>query len=407
MNVYQTRVAISSISVLENIKKQGILEKLFQVLLGLEKGSEEFVESYSSLMSLTLRCGPVTDQLKAEILLDSNIFAKKSQTLPFEKMDPTLLQAVQHDCSVLHELMETMTAEELLQTGAKRFPAMEDIITSLPCFEMGNSFTLTDAKVLYEFYRQNGYGFFTKNSAFVYKDKTIIEIERPDIVRLTDLKGYERQKKTILENTLLFLKGREANNILLYGDKGTGKSSTVKAVFNEFKSQGLKLIEINKDNLSHFHHLCEILSASPFHFILFLDDISFAKEDDSFTALKAIIEGGIVKRPDNVIIYATSNRRHLVGESFSDRQGDDIHVRDTLETITSLSDRFGIEIVFEAPEKDQYLRIVEALAQESELEIDEDSLYLLAERFALLKGGRSPRTARQFITSLAAKQLGY
>jgi len=230
------------------------------------------------------------------------------------------------------------------------------------------------------------------------------EIERPDEVRLSDLKGYERQKNTILNNTKLFLKGKNANNVLLYGDKGTGKSSTVKAILNEFKDKGLKLVEIRKEDLGDFHELCEILGKSPFPFIVFLDDLGFAKEDDSFGTLKAVIEGGIVKRPPNVIIYATSNRRHLIGESFSDREGDDIHVRDTIETITSLSDRFGLEVVFGAPDRDEYIRIVEALCEENGIFMDPEDLSLLAERFALLKGGRSPRTAHQFVLSLLAKR---
>ncbi|MPN00459.1 hypothetical protein SDC9_147654 [bioreactor metagenome] len=281
---------------------------------------------------------------------------------------------------------------------------MKEEILSLPRFDMGKSFEISDVKGLYGFYKRNGYGFFAKNPVCIYQNKKIVGVKSPDPIRLSDLKGYERQKNIIIGNTRLFLSGREANNVLLYGDKGTGKSSTVKAVVNEFQEEGLRLIEIRKEDLSDFHTLCEILSESPFKFIVFLDDISFAKEDESFGTLKAVIEGGIVRRPDNVIIYATSNRRHLVNEKFSDREGDDIHIKDTIETITSLSDRFGIEVVFGAPDKDEYLKIVTELAAEQGIEMDAESLYLLAERFALLKSGRSPRTARQFVTSLLARE---
>jgi predicted AAA+ superfamily ATPase len=405
MNTYQLRVALASLSVLEHIKSSRITEQLCRVLGGLETSCEEFVGAYGSLVSLTLKEGGVGDLLVRELLQDSNPFAERCRSLPFEKLDPPLLKAADHDCFALCFVFEEMTPQKLLLEGAARWPDMADMIEKLPGFDRGSSFVIKDARALYDFYKRNGYGFFTRAAAFVYRDKAVSEISCPDPVRLTDLKGYVRQKDAILENTRLFLKGREANNILLYGDKGTGKSSTVKAVLNEFKGEGLKLIEIGKKDMADFYHLCQILAPSPFRFILFLDDISFAKEDDSFTTLKALIEGGIAKRPDNVVIYATSNRRHLVGESFSDRQGDDLHVRDTIEAITSLSDRFGIEIVFEAPQRDEYLHIVEALAHESQLVIDAESLLLLAERFALLKGGRSPRTARQFIASLEAKQL--
>lgn len=405
MDTYQIRVALASISVLEKVKTRGIIEQLSQVLSGLDVGCEEFVRAYGSLVSLTLAKGGVRDQLKRELLLDDNSFARKSWSLPFEQMEPALVAAVGHDVAVLSSFLEHITPERLLAFGSARYPDMGELILSLPHFEMGSNFEIKDARGLYDFYRQKGYGFFTKASAFSYRDKSVLEIGSPDPVCLRDLKGYQRQKNIIIENTRLFLKGKEANNILLYGDKGTGKSSTVKAVFNEFKEEGLKLIEIGKDDLVNFHHLCELLCTSPFRFILFLDDISFSREDDSFTILKALIEGGIAKRPQNVVLYATSNRRHLVEEKFSDRQGDDIHVRDTIEAITSLSDRFGIEVVFESPMRDEYLSIVEALVFEKDIVIDPKSLHILAERFALHKGGRSPRTARQFIASLEAKQL--
>ena len=224
-------------------------------------------------------------------------------------------------------------------------------------------------------------------------------VEQADPIRLSDLKGYARQKDQVITNTLAFLENRPANNILLYGDKGTGKSSTVKAVVNEFADRGLKIVEISPNQVNCFPMLCSEAARSPYRVIIFMDDLVFDREDDNFAALKAFIEGGLTGMPSNLILYATSNRRHLVRESFSERQGDDIHVRDTLETITSLSDRFGLEITFSVPDKDEYLSIIDQLAEEYGLDLPAEELHLLAERFAIR------RTARQFISYQLTQQL--
>ena len=227
---------------------------------------------------------------------------------------------------------------------------------------------------------------------------------RTRTIRLRDLPGYERQKQQILKNTLAFLDGREANNILLYGDKGTGKSSTVKAVVNEYAERGLKIIEMSPRHITCFPKIFAETLRSPFKFIVFLDDLSFSREDDNFAALKAFIEGGLAGKPANLVIYATSNRRHLIRESFADREGDEVRVRDSLETVTSLSDRFGLEITFSVPDRDEYLYIVDQLAAESGVDLPGEQLHLLAERFALRRNGRSPRTARQFISQQLAEK---
>ncbi len=231
-------------------------------------------------------------------------------------------------------------------------------------------------------------------------------IANPDPIRLSDLKGYAVQKKAIRDNTLSLLAGKNANNILLYGDKGCGKSSTVKAIANEYADRGLKIIEMPMDQIKQFPAICSMIERSPFTFILFLDDLSFTAEDERFVALKAFIEGGVAGKPHNMAIYATSNRRHIIRENFSDRNGDDVHVRDAMQSASSLSDRFGIEITFSNPVKNEYLYIVDRLAEDYGLDLPEERLHLLAERFAIRKNGRSPRTARQFITHQLALENG-
>ena len=173
---------------------------------------------------------------------------------------------------------------------------------------------------------------------------------------------------------------------------------------NEYAERGLKIIEMSPRHIACFPRIFADTLRSPFRFIVFLDDLSFSREDDNFAALKAFIEGGLAGKPSNLVIYATSNRRHLIRETFADREGDEVRVRDSLETVTSLSDRFGLEITFSVPDKDEYLYIVDQLAAESGLALSGEQLHLLAERFALRRNGRSPRTARQFISQQLAEQ---
>ena len=298
-----------------------------------------------------------------------------------------------------------LSGSQLCEAAALHFDA--DALRSRPDFAPSAALPFTTGAELAGYYRSEGYGFFAQSSAFSMQDDgSALPIVHPDTIRLHDLPGYERQKKQVLQNTRAFLDGKDANNILLYGDKGTGKSSTVKAVANEYADRGLKIIQMSPRHITCFPKLFEQTLRSPFRFIVFLDDLTFDREDDNFAALKAFIEGGLAGKPSNLVIYATSNRRHLIRESMADRQGDDVRVRDTLETVTSLSDRFGLEITFSVPDKDEYLYIVEQLADESGLALERDELHLLAERFALRRNGRSPRTARQFISQQLAEQYG-
>lgn len=247
-----------------------------------------------------------------------------------------------------------------------------------------------------------GYGMYAKHRMFyVNADNKIVPVYHPDCTRLSSLVDYEREKQIIVDNTLALLQGKPAANILLTGDAGTGKSSTVKAVVNELYDRGLRILEVRKEQLHAIPAILDALSSNPLKFILFIDDLSFQKDDDNFSALKAILEGSVSTKAGNVVVYATSNRRHLVKETFSDREGDDVHRNDTLQEILSLSARFGIHITFQKPDKQTYLDIVRHLAAQRGLPYDPDELDLLAERFALDKGGRSARAAKQFIDSLA------
>lgn len=263
---------------------------------------------------------------------------------------------------------------------------------------------------LTDHYATNGCGIFGKYRAFRWVGRNgsgasegVLEgIAYPDPIHLSDLIGYEEERAEVVNNTLQFLDGFPANNLLLYGDRGTGKSSTVKALLNEFAGRGLRLVEVPKQNLGDYPEIARTLRKHRGRFILFVDDLSFDEGEGDFRTLKPILDGGIEERSDNVLIYATSNRRHLVRESFGDRgDGDEVHVLDTLQEKLSFSDRFGITVTFLAPDQEAYLEIVQGLAGQRGLEIPRDELRRLALRWEMLHNGRSGRTARQFVDHLA------
>ena len=246
-----------------------------------------------------------------------------------------------------------------------------------------------------------GFGVYAKHHMFrVDEQDQIVPVLHPDRTALSQLVDYQRERRIVLDNAKALLMGKPAANILLTGDAGTGKSSTVKAVVNELRRDGLRLIEIRKDQLRIIPKILDELSDNPLKFVLFIDDLSFPKDDDDFGALKAVLEGSVTVKSPNMVIYATSNRRHIIKEKFSDREGDDIHRNDTMQELISLSERFGIHVSFSRPSREIYLHIVRHLVQESGLQIPEKELDARAERFALERGGRSARLARQFVDGM-------
>ena len=255
--------------------------------------------------------------------------------------------------------------------------------------------------------RKYGFGIWAEHKMFQMKlsDKSekgyvLKPVLSPDTIRLRELVGYEQQRKQVVDNTKALLNGLNASNILLYGSAGTGKSATVKAVANSFADEGLRLIELSKNELHLLPELLGELHSNPLKFILFIDDLSFQENDDDFSALKAVLEGSVSARANNTVIYATSNRRHIVRETFSQRAGDEVHRNDTVQETISLSERFGIQILFDKPNKDLYLEIVRNLAEKAGLRTDAGTLALKAEQFAMRKSGRSARTAKQLIEQL-------
>lgn len=250
-----------------------------------------------------------------------------------------------------------------------------------------------------------GFGIYSRYYMFYLdSDYHIVPVYNPDKIRLSELADYKREQRLIIDNTRALLAGKPAANTLLTGDAGTGKSSTVKAVVNELHNEGLRIIEVRRDQLHRLPALLDELASNPLKFIIFIDDLSFAGNDGNFSALKAVLEGSVSAKSKNVVIYATSNRRHLIKESFSERDGDDVHRNDTMQELVSLSERFGLQITFQRPDKQTYLDIVRKLAEENNINMQRSELEESAERFVLNRGSRSARAARQFIDSLLSSE---
>lgn len=242
-----------------------------------------------------------------------------------------------------------------------------------------------------------GYGIFAQYHMFTVKDGQIVPVRHPDPQTLEELPGYERERARVIANTEALLSGKPANNVLLYGDAGTGKSSTIKAIVNALHPRGLRLVEVKKNQLYQIPDIMETLSKNPLKFILFIDDLSFSSNDGDFAALKAILEGSVNGHSGNLAVYATSNRRHLIKENWEDRQGSDLHEADSRQELMSLSARFGLTVTFSRPNRELYLDIVHKLAQQYGIDIPESQLDVRAEAHAIRNGGRSPRVAKQFI----------
>lgn len=311
--------------------------------------------------------------------------------------------------NVPNYMYNTIVAElDILQEVAEL--TKDDLCADLDCDVYLPDFTTTKLRLkdIYLHRAENiskyGYGIYAKNKMF-YADESgnVAPVHNPDNTKLSQLVDYERERQIIIDNTKALLSGKPAANILLTGDAGAGKSSTVKAVANALWEDGLRIVEVRKDQLRVIPKILDELSENPLKFILFIDDLSFLKDDDNFNALKAVLEGSVTAKSSNVVIYATSNRRHIIKETFSDRDGDDIHRNDTMQELVSLSERFGIHVTFSKPNKETYLHIVHHLAEENGIGMPNTELDLLAERFALERGGRSARLARQFVDGLLSR----
>lgn len=380
-----------------DLKKDDVVASLLDLLQNVD--SEAVLEKQSKFFRKVTSHNSFKEYLSRLILTDDNAFTKAAAAGKADRLPAAVLNGVKSDLKKL-EAVANISPKDIYESVENI--DLRQVLKTLPSWQTGESVSpLTEdwenrIEDLIEYHKKNGYGMYSKYNAFAWRNHGLYPISETDPIQLSDLKNYEDQRRKVIDNTESFVNGYPANNVLLYGDRGTGKSSTVHAVLNAYAPEGLRMIEISKSDIPDLTMIREMLSESPMKFIIFIDDLSFDSHDDSFGELKAALEGSLGGRKHNTIIYATSNRRHLIKESFSDREND-INRNDIMQEQLSLSDRFGLSITFINPDKKGYLDIVEKIAEDRKLDVDMDHLCAVAEQWATRKGGRSPRCARQFI----------
>lgn len=377
------------------------------------KNANRFVSILIKLAEKYNLSGNLFNSLLTNLLINN----ENSFTLALERkteISPNLKNVVMEDFKIIYEMFNsdfsslTLRYQELINNFIPSKP-----IINQELFEISNTLqtNLTVCKnveefydVLNSFFSIYGVGKYGLNKAFRYENNQICPIIHIGNGRLDQLIGYETQKQQLKQNTEAFLSGKKANNVLLYGDSGTGKSSSIKALLNEYYKDGLRMIEVYKHQFKYLPRIIQELQSRNYKFILFMDDLSFEEFEIEYKYLKAVIEGGLEKKPDNILIYATSNRRHLVKQTWSDRQDqDEININDAKQEKTSLSSRFGVKILFMHPDRQNYLDIVDGLAEQYGLMMERNELHQKALTWEIRHGGFSGRTAKQFINAMLGK----
>lgn len=334
---------------------------------------------------------------------DENYFSLGCERGEYQKIPANIIYAVDHDLKILGVLLHW---EPFAGFPIRIEPGLE--ISLNPGFDSLYQNQIDSCLGwLADFYRKRGAGVFGSHSSFVWSSaqSQFSPVTEPDKISFEDLIGYDSQKDALIQNTLQFLKGLPANNILLYGDRGTGKSSSIKALNSKFAGAGLRLIEVSKEDLSDFPLIVAKLRNRGLKFILYVDDLSFEADEVQYKHLKAVLEGGLEVRPANVLIYATSNRRHLIKETFADRD-EELHGNDAVQERLSLSDRFGITLTYTAPSQEEYLTIVQQLSAQRGIKLRWSEIEARAIQWERQQNMRSGRTAKQFIDQLEG-ELGF
>ena len=387
------KLGFSSVVIFRNILKTKVIKKLLKFLNCETKENIDNIKQidlYSEFLSELFKSdNNLADFILSQIFLDDNIYISKC--ILKQEINNNLKKIFKNELNFFKYISSFDFSSIFNKEYSKNIAELE--IKEIDFY-----------KIYFEHIKnidKKGYGIFYNNNMFVLDDrKNIIAVKNKDNQDIKKLYGYETERNKVLSNTKILIEGKKANNILLYGDAGTGKSSTVKAVANFFKDEGLRLIEIKKNQLHFITDIIEKLSCSPLKFIIFIDDLTFSSNDDTFSYLKAILEGGVNSFPNNIAVYVTSNYRHLIKENFTDRTGDDIHIEDTIQQIMSLTNRFGMIITFQRPGRDLFKEIVLSYAKENNIKTDKEELINQAEAYAIRSAGRSPRVAKQFIELL-------
>ncbi|SPF35710.1 conserved hypothetical protein [Candidatus Desulfosporosinus infrequens] len=426
-------LALDSLSIYRGLLKNKVFSKLTALLISLNKTDVVFrkvINSYHEFYFELAKSGTMSfhDYVLEQIIFDENPFTFQKQTVQISGSDQVIEKAVAQDLNGLQLIAQLDPA----LVKAHLFELFKNdphnaLIEELPEWVLQSNsispsnhlnhitehlktclFWQDGLEELKKFHTTHGCGLFAHYHAFVWEKSEghgyLKGIDSPDPITLNELVDYQSERSRVIENTLQFLKGFPSNNVLLYGDRGTGKSSTVKAILNEYHSHGLRMLEIPKAYLADFPLIIRLLKNRTQKFIIFVDDLVFGDNEENYTSLKAMLEGGLESKTPNIVIYATSNRRHLVKEYFSERAGlqsgnynEEVHARDSIQEKLSLADRFGINVVFSSPDQNRYLKIVDGIASNRNLKVDKERLHKEALQWALWYNGRSARTARQFV----------
>ena len=397
------QLSIDSLTVFSALKQDPVISALRRLLAvladdakagsadGIKAGSAgDAVVLYSDMLAKLYPHGSdLSEYIRELVLSDDNFYVQAMAA--GKHLSDEIQDAARRELNNLQDLGGLSCADVRSAIGYDGF---------LPFWTNSKLYLISDFMTKLEQIPVTGYGIYADYRFFRISGGKITPVAHPDAQPLDQLFGYERERSLILKNTEALMDGTGASNMLLYGDAGTGKSSTIKAVALEYADRGLRIVEVKKNQLYQIPGVLEELSSNPLKFILFIDDLSFSGNDDNFSALKATLEGSVAGCGGNTVIYATSNRRHLVKETFGDRTGDELHVNDTMQETMSLAARFGLTITFSKPSKDEYLDIVRSLAAEYGVDLPDEELVRRAEAHAIRRNGRSPRTAKQFVELL-------
>lgn len=438
-NLSTALLALDSLAIYRGLLEDVVISRLRALLISLTPDSielREVINLYNDFYFELAQSGTISlkEYIIDKIIFAENLFTSKlqsEQTLETSAIEKTVLQDLQE-----LQFLANLKSKELKAEISKRLnnPAYNSYVEKLPEWISESQAAKTPLHIqqikesfyrsthwaecleeLKQFYQHNGSGVFARYIAFVWEKTNgqgyLKGIESPDPITLNDLIDYQSERSRVIENTLQFLQGVPSNNVLLYGDRGTGKSSTVKAILNHYHTQGLRMVEVPKAYLADFPLIIRHLKHRSQKFIIFIDDLVFGDNEENYTSLKAVLEGGLESKTPNILIYATSNRRHLVKEYFSERAGlhsgnhnEEVHAGDSMQEKLSLADRFGINVVFTSPDQNRYLKIVEGIAANRNLNIDKERLQKEALQWALWYNGRSARTARQFVDWIAGRE---
>ncbi|MDR3600753.1 MAG: ATP-binding protein [Desulfosporosinus sp.] len=427
-------LALDSLSIYRGLLENRVISKVKALLTSLNKADVVLREALNSYHEFYFELAQesatmsLKDYILEQIIFDENPFTLQHQTTQSNSSNNIIEKAAAQDLTNLQLISQLNPALvkanlfELYKTGpyATLIEGLPEWILESHSLNPADHLNHITAHIntctywsdsleeLKKFHQHYGCGLFVRYFAFVWERANgsgyIRGIASPDPITLNELVDYQNERSRVVENTLQFLEGFPANNVLLYGDRGTGKSSTVKALLNEYHSHGLRMLEVPKAYLADFPLIIRLLKNRAQKFIIFVDDLVFGDNEENYTSLKAVLEGGLESKTSNLVIYATSNRRHLVKEYFSERAGlqsgnhnEEVHAGDSMQEKLSLADRFGISVVFSSPDQKRYLKIVDGIAAQKHLTIDEERLHREALQWALWYNGRSARTARQFV----------